>query len=379
MKKYDFDAEINRKNTHCAKWDYQGGDYIPLWIADMDFKAPKKIIDAIKDRVDHGIFGYTSHDWELKDVVVDYYKKNYDYEIDKDWIVWVPSLMPGSNLACRLAGGKILYNTPMYSHIRKLPEEANCEYQEIPLTKVDGVYTFDWDEMERQIDNDVKAFVLCNPHNPVGRVFTKEELDRLSQFIIEHDLLLISDEIHSQLIFEGNHIPAFTINEEMKNRSITFTSAGKTYNIAAIPFAFSIIPNDEIREKYRKLANGLFATPNALTIKAIKAAYTECDDWREELLDYLKDNRDYLEDRISNIDGLSINHNQGTYLAWIDPTELNLENPWEFFRERAGVNFSNGKDFGKDGYLRANFACTRRTLTEALDRVERAVNEINNK
>lgn len=146
-----------------------------------------------------------------------------------------------------------------------------------------------------------------------------------------------------------------------------------------MPFAFSIIPNDEIREKYRKLANGLFATPNALTIKAIKAAYTECDDWREELLDYLKDNRDYLEDRISNIDGLSINHNQGTYLAWIDPTELNLENPWEFFRERAGVNFSNGKDFGKDGYLRANFACTRRTLTEALDRVERAVNEINNK
>ena len=316
IKKYDFDVNINRrsiyrdiiKNTDCInefctnpysvsencseffceKWDDQGGDYIPLWVADMDFNVPEKILNAIRERLNHGVFGYTTYDCELLDVIVNYYKKNYNYDIKKEWIVWVPSVMPGSNLACRLANGKILYNTPMYPHIRRLHTEANCGYQEIPLIKKDDVYTFDWNRMEKEISNDVKAFVLCNPHNPVGRVYTQEELDSLSQFIVEHDLLLISDEIHSQLLFEGTHIPAFMIDDEMRERSITFTSAGKTYNIASIPFAFAIIPNNKIRSEYKKLSNGLFATHNSLTIEAIKVAYTECDDWREELLDYLK-------------------------------------------------------------------------------------------
>lgn len=405
IKKYDFDININRisiyhdniKNMHigkefCAnpyttsenlseffsqKWDGQEGDYIPLWVADMDFKAPEKILNSIRERLDHGIFGYTRYDYDLLDVIVDYYKKNYNYEIKKEWIVWVPSVMPGCNLACRLAEGKILYNTPMYPHIRRLHTEASCKYQEIPLIRKDNIYTFDWDRMEKEIDDDVKAFVLCNPHNPVGRVYTQEELDRLSKFILDHDLLLISDEIHSQLLFEGNHIPAFSIDDEMRERSITFTSAGKTYNIASIPFAFAIIPNNKIRDKYSKLCNGLFSTHNSLTMEVIKTAYTKCDDWREELLDYLKCNRDYLEDRISNIKGLSITHNQATYLAWIDVTNLNLENPWEFFRREAGINFSNGLDFGAKGFLRLNFACTRSLLEEALNRIEYAVSKLN--
>jgi len=373
MSKYNFDKRIDRKNTGCEKWDSQGGDYIPLWVADMDFKAPDEILNAITKRVEHGIFGYTSYDWKLREVVVGYYKKNYNYEIDPEWIVWVPSVMVGSNLACRLAGGKILYNTPMYPHIRRLSKESRCDYQEIPLTKKDGIYTFDWDKMEAEIEEDVTTFVLCNPHNPVGRVYERDELERLSKFIVDHDLFLISDEIHSQLILEGSHIPAFTVSEELKERSITFTSASKTYNIAAIPFAFAIIPNKKIRAGYKQIAYGLFQTSNALTMEAIEAAYTKCDDWRNELIEYLRGNRDYLEDRIAKIDGLSINHNQGTYLAWIDATELGLENPWEFFRAKAGVNFSNGADFGDKNYLRVNFACPREQLVEAFDKVEIAI------
>lgn len=380
MGKYDFDAEIIRKGTNSEKWDFQGGDFIPLWVADMDFKTPDAILNAMKDRINHGVFGYTEYDWELTDTIVEYYRKYYQTEISPEWIVWVPSVMPGANIACRTADGKILYQTPMYPHIRRLHSEAHCDYQEIPLKTVpaeDGTgqttYTFDFERMEQEIEADVKAFVLCNPHNPVGRVFTREELEQLVAFCKQHDLLLISDEIHSQLIYEGVHTPAFLINEDAKNMSITLTSAAKTYNIPAIPVGFAIIPNEEIRNTYREIAKGLFPTPNAITAKAMKAAFSECDDWREELVEYLRENRDYLEARISEMPFLSVNHNQATYLSWIDATKLPVEDPWVFFREKAGVNFSNGADFGCPGYLRLNYGCTKALLKQALDQVEVAI------
>lgn len=371
--RYNFDEEIDRRNTYSEKWDYQGGDYIPVWVADMDFRSPEIILDAVRDRLEHGVFGYTDYDWELDSVVVDYYRKYYGIDIDAKWIVYVPSVMPGSNIACRVADGKILYNTPMYPHIRRLHNEAHCPYQEIPLAEKDNVYTIDFDRMESQIEQDVKAYILCNPHNPVGRVFTESELLHVADFCKTHDLLLISDEIHSQLIYEGTHIPAFSINEWAMEHNITLMSVAKTYNIPAMPFAFAIIPNDELREKYRSISSGLFSVANALTLKAVKTALTECDDWREELLEYLKKNRDILERRISGISGMSVVHNQATYLAWIDARGLDVPDPWLFFREKAGVNFSNGADFGNPGFLRINFGCTTRTLEEVLDRVEMAV------
>lgn len=374
MGNFNFDEEINRKNTYCEKWDYQGGDFLPVWVADMDFKSPEAILKAVKTRLDHGVFGYTDYDWELDSVIRDYYLRTYGIKIDTEWIVYVPSVMPGSNIACRTAGGKILYNTPMYPHIRRLHNEAHCMYQEIPLSENNGYYTIDFEKMDEQIEDDVKAYILCNPHNPVGRVFDRTELVRLTEFCKKHDLLLISDEIHSQLIFDGTHIPAFSINEWALEHSITLMSVAKTYNIPAMPFAFAIIPNRELRDKYKDIARGLFSVANALTTKAVKAAFTECDEWRNELIEYLRGNRDYLEKRIEDIPGLRACHNEATYLAWIDARDLEIDDPWEFFREQAGVNFSNGVDFGYPGYLRINFGCTRKTLTEVLDRVETAVN-----
>lgn len=373
MGKYNFDIPIDRKNTYSEKWDNQAGDLIPLWVADMDFKSPDQILNAIQKRVDHGVFGYSRYQWELTDVIVGYYKKYYNFEIDAKWIVWVSSVMPGANLACRVAGGEILYNTPIYSHIRILPHEVYSPYQEIPLIKIDDKYTFDWKRMEQEVREDVKAFILCNPHNPVGRVYSREELQRLSDFCKEHKLILISDEIHSQLIFEGTHIPAFMINEWAKQNSITLTSPAKTYNIPSLPFAFAIIPNPEIRKAFINEEKGLLTAPNVLTIQAVKTAYTQCDDWRKALLIYLKKNRDDLEKRVTSIPGLMVNHNEATYLSWIDARGLNVEDPWLYFREKAGVNFSNGVDFGCPGFLRVNFGCTKALLEKAMDRIEKSV------
>lgn len=372
----DFNQIINRKNTSSEKWDNQGGDYIPLWVADMDFKSPQPITDAIIKRANHGVFGYTAWQYtdELKNVVYDFYKREYNLELDKEWIIFVPSVMPGATIACKVAGGDIMYNTPMYTHIRKLYKEVGKNAIEIPLKIEAGKYTFDFEAMQKAINKDIKAFILCNPHNPVGRVYTQEELEKVVEFCDENDLLLISDEIHSELILEGKHIPAFAINEKAKERSITIASAAKTYNIPAMPIGFVIIPNREIRNKFKKEILGLYGQVPVLTVEAFKAAYKECREWREELLEYLRGNRDYIEERVSDINGLSINHNQGTYLAWIDARKLNLDDPYKYFLDNANIKFSDGRDFGQKGFIRINFGCPRSTLKEAFDKIEKLLN-----
>ena len=376
MQKYSFDEEINRKGTSCEKWDCQGGDFIPLWVADMDFKAPEPVITAMSERLNHGVFGYTIGRPELLDVILNHYKKIYGCTIDPEWVVFVPGVMPGANIACRICGGSIVYSTPMYPHIRRLHDEINCPCYEIPLKNADGLYTFDFDLLEKSFSGDMKGFVLCNPHNPVGRIFSQKELQSLVDYCEKHNLLIISDEIHSQLTFDSNHIPAFCIDDRAKMRSITLTSAAKTYNIPSLPFAFAIIPNPSIREHFNNQAKGLFPSTNPITVAAIKAAYTQCDAWRDELLKYLKGNRDYLEERILKIPELSVNHSEATYLAWVDARNVPTENPWTFFREKAQVNFSNGADFGCPRYLRINFGCTRKTLKAAFDRVEKAIEQL---
>jgi cystathionine beta-lyase len=371
----NFDEIIDRKNTACAKWDHQGGDYIPLWIADMDFLAPKPIIEAIEKRLQHRIFGYTRIEDDFTDTIINFYKREYNYTIKKEWIVLVPSVMPGANIACRISRGDIIYSTPIYSHIRELPKEARCNVVDVPLKIENKKYTFDFEAMENAITDKVKAFVLCNPHNPVGRVYTYDELIKVVEFCEKHDLLLISDEIHSELIFEGKHIPAFTINEEAKERVITLTSGAKTYNLPGMPQGFAIIPNQKLRYEFLREAEGLFSNPSVLTMEGLKAAYNECGEWKRELIDYLIKNRDYIENRIEKIEGLEINHNEGTYLAWIDARKTGLENPYKFFLDKAGVKFSDGTEFGREGFVRINFACPRATLEQALDKVEKALKE----
>jgi cystathionine beta-lyase len=366
-----FDQIIQRKGTGCAKWDHQGGDYIPMWVADMDFLAPPALLQAVEKRLQHGVFGYGAAIPQAAAAVSSHYRKTYGVELPEEWIVWIPSVMPGANIACRVGGGKILYSTPMYTHIRRLPAEAHTGVIEVPMKEHDLHYEMDFDALEQAVTGDTGVLVLCNPHNPVGRVYTRKELEQVADFARRHHLLVVSDEIHCELTLEGTHIPFFSLNDTARDHSITLSSAGKIANIPSLPFGFAIIPSEELRKKFQDISLGLFSTPNALSVEALRTAFDgSCDDWKEELRDYLRGNRDYLEQRIAAIPGLRVVHNEGTYLAWIDARETGIEDPFTFFKEKAGVRFNDGADYGQKGFVRLNFGCPRSQLTEALDRVE---------
>ncbi len=370
----EFDQILNRKGTNCAKWDRQGGDFLPMWVADMDFQAPAPLLKAVKERLEQGVFGYPASADAAVRAVIWHYEQKYGVKVLPEWIVWIPSVMPGANLACRVGGGDILYSTPMYTHIRRLPEEARAAVTEVPMTEDHLFYTMDFDALEAAVTPKTGVYVLCNPHNPVGRVFTRPELQKTAEFAKKHNLLVVADEIHCELILEGEHIPYFSLNPEAEQNSITLCSAGKIANIPGLPLAYAIIPNQALRKRFEEEALGLFSVRNILAETALTAAYDgSCDAWKEDLRNYLRGNRDYLEERIANIPGLFAVHNQATYLVWIDARKTGISDPFTFFRREAGVHFNDGKTYGQAGFVRLNFGCPRSQLKEALDRVEDAI------
>jgi len=268
-----------------------------------------------------------------------------------------------------------MINTPMYMNIRSAPINADKEIIEVPLKHTQGTYTFDFEAMERSIKADTKLFILCNPHNPVGRVYTKEELDKLIVFAKKHNLIICSDEIHCELVYEKKHIPMVTLKDEFIN-SITLMSPGKTYNLPGIPIAFGVIPDKDLRNQFLKASAGVLPKPGVLNYEVCKAAYSKGEAWRQELLKHLKDNIDFLKEEINKrMPALKVGEVEGSYLAWIDARELGVDDPYKFFLKEAKVVFSDGRDFGESGYLRLNFACSREVLEEALDRMENAINK----
>ncbi|MCC8102944.1 MAG: PatB family C-S lyase [Clostridiales bacterium] len=369
----DFDKVYDRSKTDAIKWSVCREGEIPMWIADMDLAVPEPILDGIRARLEHPFFGYDKAAQNAMSVVIQHYKDTYGCEIEKDWIIATPSVMPTVSLAVQTAGGRMMYCTPMYGHIRKVPEETGLPVTEVPMRVENGSYTFDFEAMERAVTPDLKSFVLCNPHNPVGRVFTREELSALVAFCRRHELTLVSDEIHCELVFEGEHVPLFSLSEDAKINTVTTSSAAKTCNIPRIPLAFAIIPDPELRRRVMECCHGSIGRGPTLSAAALVKAYDgSCREWKRELVDYLRANRDYMERRIADIDGISVNHNQATYLAWIDCTGLGVEDPFSFFREKAGVYTNDGKEFGAPGFVRLNFACPRSQLKEALDRMQAA-------
>ena len=368
---FDFDRQIERRQTDCSKWDRQGGDYLPLWVADMDFAVAEPIIEAIRKRVEHPVFGYTFPGESVYNAIIDYYRKRYDFEIKKEWIVFIHGVNTGNNIAARALGGTIMVATPMYPHInQKLPKEAGKPVIRVPLKEEGESFTFDFEAMEQAVTDEVTTFVLCNPHNPVGRVYTRQELKELLDFARRHDIVIVSDEIHSDLILEGEHIPAFTLGEEALERTIVHHSASKTYNLPGLPVAFAIIPNRELRSRYQAVADTMSAPFGTLSFVALEAAFTEGEPWRQALLKYLRENKRYLDERVAQIKGLHIYPSQGTYLGWIDARGTGIEHPAEFFRREAGVNFNDGEPFSANGCIRVNFGCPRENLKRAFDRVE---------
>ncbi len=378
-----FGPDVNRSESDSIKWKrYKDKDILPMWVADMDFKVAQPIVDALQTRVDHGVFGYGSDSPELKQLIVEHCAKHYDWDIQAEWIVLTPGVVKGLNLAraISLQKGKPAGITalPVYPHLLKHAPLLSFSDQTFWVKPDGDSWSLDLAEMQANITSDTGVMLLCNPQNPVGKVYSKQELMALAQVCIEHDLIICSDDIHCDLILNGKkHIPIASLSEEISQRSITLMAPSKTFNIPGLDLAFAVIENAELRNEYSRLMDGLVGHVNLLGVPAAIAAFKFGEPWRLELIDYLRGNCELIEKSIHALPGISMRPVEATYLAWLDVSQLQLDNPHQYF-EKFGVGLSAGKDFGDDRYLRLNFGCQRPLLKQALERIEKAVlNRVN--
>lgn len=343
----------------------------------MDFQSPPSVIEALKRRADHGIFGYSAASDELLDTIVSMLEKDYGWRVEPDWILWLPGLVTGINVACRAVGDdgdEVITNVPAYPPFLSAPGHSQRNLVKVPLAKDSDQWTIDFDEIENAITLRTKLFILCNPHNPTGRVYTRSELETLCSICEIHDIIVCSDEIHCGLILDQDrtHLPTATLSDSIADRTIALMAPSKTYNLPGLGCSFAIISNDDLRRRFRKAMAGIVPHVNIMGLEAALAAYRNGGEWLAELLNYLRKNRDTVENAVEGIPGLTMSHVEATYLAWIDARGLGVENPMDFF-EQAGVGLSDGAYFGSPGFVRLNFSCTRATLKEALLRMERAI------
>lgn len=378
---YDFDRVIDRAASDSRKWHkYAGRDILPLWVADMDFASPPSVTEALHRRVDHGIFGYGRPMPSLIEAVVEYCASHYGWKIEPSWIVWLPGLVTGLNLAAKALGEPgdgIIAATPVYPPFLSAPKNQGRETLAVDLVKrADGRYEFDWAAMERAVTPRTKALFLCHPHNPVSRVFTRAELDQVAAFCLRHNLVLVSDEIHCDLILDDlPHLPAANLSPEIAARTITLMAPSKTYNIAGLAVSLALIPDSRLRGQFVRAMTGIVPEMSVLAYAACEGALRGGEDWRQQLLAYLRGNRDlvagFLREKIPSI---TMTPCEATYLAWLDVSALGLPNPGEFF-EQHGVGLADGAQYGTPAgkFVRLNFGCRRATLTEALHRMQRAV------
>jgi len=371
-----FEKVIDRTGTGSLKWDrYKDPEILPMWVADMDFHSPEPVIDALKTRAEHGVFGYTIPYKSLNDTVLRYLEHSHGFSCQPEWLVWLPGLVPALNLICRAFEGTVLTATPIYPPFLSAPPYSGRPIQKVPLQLAGDRWEFDWDALEAATTADTRVLLLCNPHNPVGRVFTRDELEKLAQYAQRHDLVVSADEIHSDLILEPDlrHIPFATLGDDSRERSISLFAPSKTYNLPGLSCAFAVIPNPKLRAAFNKAARGIVTEINAMGYAACEAAYKEGEPWRTELLAQLRRNRDRVLDFIrGNTPEIGITPIEATYLAWLDVRSLELDDPAAHFLKH-GLALSDGKLFGAPGYLRLNFGCPPQTLQSGLDRLLQGV------
>jgi cystathionine beta-lyase len=375
---FDFDKKINRADSDSIKWaKYRGRPIIPMWVADMDFESPPSVMAALQERVRHGVFGYASPDEQQRSIVVDHLQQQFQWSISPQWIVWLPGVVTGLNVACRstaAAGDRIVTTVPVYPPILSAPKYWTCRLGTTRMVNDANAWQIDFDDLEAAMDPQTRLFILCNPHNPTGRVFRKTELERLAELCESRDIVICSDEIHCDLVLEPGlrHIPFATLGPEVSRRTITLMAPSKTYNIPGLGCSFAVIESHDLRKRFLHAMRGIVPHPNILGITAACAAYQSGRAWLDALLDYLRLNRDLVCRRIGRMPGLNMSPGDATYLAWIDAGDLGLSNPCRFF-ENAGVGLSDGSEFDGDGFVRLNFGCTRSLLEQALDRMAKAI------
>lgn len=375
---FDFSTPIDRRDTRSIKWDkYQGKDILPMWVADMDFKTPPAILESLKKEIEHGVLGYAHASQNTLEVIVAYLKEHYGWQIQPEWVVWLPGLIPGLNLTCRAVGepgNSVLVLTPVYPPFLSAPVLSGQKLITCELENGESQWVIDEDKLRSSICKDTKSLLFCNPHNPVGRVYSKKELLTVAKVCEDHDLVICSDEVHCDLLFDGRrHQPMAALNEEIANRTITLMAPSKTFNTPGLGVSMAIISNEKLRRSFISQCSGVTPMPSSLSYGAIEAAYGACEDWRQALLHHLQINRDFVQNFIGNETPILEMHDiEATYLAWIDARKLKIDNPVSFF-ENSGVGLSDGKDFGLEGFVRLNFGCPKSVLQEGLSRMRKAV------
>lgn len=387
---YDFHKIINRYGTNSMKWDglkavFNKDDLLPLWVADMDFEVAPAITRALEERIKHPIYGYMYLTDEYYKSIVDWMKRRHKWEIDRDWIVFTPGVVSAVSYAIRAlteVGDNIIIQSPVYHLFKMVIENNDRNVVTNPLIHKDGTYYMDLEDLERKIDSKTKILILCSPHNPVGRVWTKEELNKLGEICLKNNIIIVSDEIHFDLIYKGNaHTVLAKVSPEIRENCIVCTAISKAFNVAGLQISNIIIPNKDIKEKYtRELERDHILKPNVFGEGVLKAAYNESEGWLDSLMEYLEENKNFFIDFIgTRIPELKVIKPEGTFLLWVDCSGLNMSSDElnEFFLNKCKLALNSGELFGEEGKLfqRFNIACSRHVLEEALIRIEKAIRD----
>jgi cystathionine beta-lyase len=379
---YDFEQRIYRRHTESRKWNYYDEDVLPLWVADMDFRSPEPVIQALHERVEHGVFGYGSDPPELRQVIVDRLQRLYDWEVTPDELVFLPGLVTAFNLVCHAVGSRgdgVLLQPPVYPPMLSAPAGAWLTNDEVELMRrPDGRYEIDFDLFQRTISDRTRIFLLCNPHNPTGRVFRREELAQMAEVCLRENIVICSDEIHCDLLFQGSrHLPIATLAPEIADRTITLMAPSKTYNVPGLKCSLAIVQNSELRKTLKETHTGLVHGVNVMGYAAALAAYRDGQPWLDEVLGYLEGNLGFLLEYVEEqLPGIEMSRPEATYLGWLSCREAGIPgNPHEFFLEEARVALNDGERFGQggEGFVRLNFGCPRWRLKEALNRMKEAL------
>jgi len=379
---FDFDALINRKDSECAKWHAYEDDLLPMWVADMEFRSPEPVIEALKCRVDHGVFGYAMPPEGLKESVINWLQNRYDWAVSPEELVFVPGVVSGFNLAAHAVsrpGDGVVVQTPTYGPFFGVPKNVDLIQQEMELTRdQDGQYSIDYDAFENCMTGRSRIFMLCNPQNPTGRVFRLDELEKMAEICLKNNVIICSDEIHCDLVFSGNkHIPIASISPEVAANTITLIAPSKTFNIAGLKTSVAIIKDEKLRKEFDGSRKGLLGSVNLLGSYATLAAYEHGAPWLDALLVYLENNRNFLSKFIAEeLPGVNMAVPEGTFLAWLDCREVGIDRkPSEFFKEKSKVLMNDGEWFGQggEGFVRLNFGCPRAMLVEALEKLKEAL------
>lgn len=368
----DFDQIIDRRNSHSTKWEkYAGRDILPFWIADMDFAVPDFILTALRARLDHPIIGYTKPPASITEAFQGWLQHHYKWSIPEEWVVWLPGVVPGMNMAARCleAQQKIMIPTPVYYPFLEIANNAQRQDIRVPLTLDQGLWRMDLESMQTQVDG-VKMAMIANPQNPTGRAYTLAELQALADFIERNDLILVSDEIHCNIVLaeDSQHLPVAQWIPDIAHRTISLFAATKTYNIPGLGCAAAVIPDDNLRERFQAQEAGLVSGIGPLNLVASEAAFNDRSDWLNLLLQHLRANTA----RLQAVAGTRMTHVEATYLAWINIADLGLNNIEAHF-ESHGLGISDGTQFGHPDYIRFNFACPDALLTQGLQRLDQAL------